>query len=119
MTLYNVHLYREVHLTYESIEADTAEAAAAIAIDQSVGAADDIDDCDGETFVAVIDEAGDDQYQQSVTIDFEGERLRKAAPELLAACQMVVDRWERGDLAEAVRACSVAIAKATEEGRPA
>jgi hypothetical protein len=29
---------------------------------------------------------------------------------LSSACQMVVDRWEKGDLAEAVRACSAAIA---------
>jgi hypothetical protein len=40
-------------------------------------------------------------------------RLIAAAPELLAACRMVVERWERGDLAEAARACSAAITKAT------
>jgi hypothetical protein len=39
--------------------------------------------------------------------------LMTAAPALLAACRMVVDRWERGDLAEAARACSAAIAEAT------
>jgi hypothetical protein len=38
--------------------------------------------------------------------------LIKAAPRLLAACRMVVDRWERGDLAEAARACDAAIAEA-------
>jgi hypothetical protein len=31
---------------------------------------------------------------------------------LLAACRMVVDRWERGDLAEAARTCQRAIAQA-------
>jgi hypothetical protein len=31
----------------------------------------------------------------------------------LNACQMVIDRWERGDLAEAARACQAAIAEAT------
>jgi hypothetical protein len=40
-------------------------------------------------------------------------RLIVAAPNLLAACQMVVTRWERGDLAEAARACHAAIALAT------
>jgi hypothetical protein len=35
--------------------------------------------------------------------------LLAAAPRLLAACRMVVERWERGDLAEAARACSAAI----------
>ena len=33
------------------------------------------------------------------------------APQLLAACRMVVDRWERGDLAEAAQ-CADAIAEA-------
>jgi hypothetical protein len=36
--------------------------------------------------------------------------LIAAAPNLLAACRMVVSRWERGDLAEAARACGAAIA---------
>jgi hypothetical protein len=40
-------------------------------------------------------------------------RVIRAAPALLAACRMVVDRWERGDLAEAARACSAAVAEAT------
>jgi hypothetical protein len=33
-----------------------------------------------------------------------------AVSRLMSACQMVVDRWEKGDLAEAARACSAAIA---------
>jgi hypothetical protein len=32
-----------------------------------------------------------------------------AIPKMLAACQAVVDRWEHGDLAEAVRMCSDAV----------
>jgi hypothetical protein len=35
-----------------------------------------------------------------------------AVSRLLAACRMVVERWESGDLAEAARACSAAIAEA-------
>ncbi len=46
------------------------------------------------------------------------KRLMNAAPKLLAACRMVVDCWERGDLAEAARACSAAIAEATAGRRP-
>ena len=38
--------------------------------------------------------------------------LIAAAPKLLAACRMVVERWERGDLAEAARVCGAAIAQA-------
>jgi hypothetical protein len=89
MTFYNVHLYREIRLTYESIDADTAHAAAAIALDMSVGAADDIDDCDGESFAALVDVAGDENFGQSVAIDFESERLRKAAPDLLEALEWI------------------------------
>ena len=113
MTLYNVHLYREMRLLFERIEAETPEAAAAIARDRLTEDADDIEDCDGDTFAALVDVVGDDQYEHSKIIDFGDERLRKAAPELLAACRMVVDRWERGDLAEAARACSAAIASVT------
>lgn len=39
-----------------------------------------------------------------------GSTNSPAVSQLLSACQMVVDRWEKGDLAEAARACSAAIA---------
>jgi hypothetical protein len=45
-------------------------------------------------------------------------RLIAAAPDLLAACRMVVARWERGDLAEAARACQSAVELATAGGTP-
>lgn len=45
----------------------------------------------------------------------ETRRLLNAAPKLLAACRMVVERWERGDLAEAARACQEAIDEATDD----
>ena len=41
-------------------------------------------------------------------------RLIVAAPALLAACRMVIDRWEHGDLAEAARTCQAAVALATD-----
>lgn len=44
-------------------------------------------------------------------------RLIVAAPDLLAACRMVIDRWEQGDLAEAARACQAAVTLAAD-GRP-
>jgi hypothetical protein len=44
-------------------------------------------------------------------------QLLVAAPNLLAACRMVVTRWENGDLAEAARECHAAVALATD-GRP-
>jgi hypothetical protein len=87
MILYNVYLYREICLTFHRIEADTPEAAAAIASDRTIREADDIDDCDGEDFVALVDVIGDDGFNQSKTIEFAAERLRKAAPALLDALQ--------------------------------
>jgi hypothetical protein len=117
MTICNVHIYREMRLLFRNIEAESLEAAASIARERPTDEADSIDDCDGETFYACVDVQGDEEYEQSRWIDFESERLRKAAPALLAACRMIVDRWEHGDLAEAARACSAAIAEA-EEGVP-
>ncbi len=85
MTQYIVHIYREMKLSYTGIEADTPEAAAATAAGKPTGDADDIDDCDGQDLAALVDTAGDEDYSKSVTIDFEAERQRKAAPKLLAA----------------------------------
>jgi hypothetical protein len=87
MTIYTVHTYREMRLVYEAIEADSHEAAAAIARDRVTEDADEIDDCDGETFAALVDVRGDAEYKLSRIIDFEEERLRKAAPALLVALE--------------------------------
>jgi hypothetical protein len=45
-------------------------------------------------------------------------RLIVAAPILLAACQMIVARWQHGDLAEAARACQAAVESATGGSPP-
>jgi hypothetical protein len=39
-----------------------------------------------------------------------GRTSAPAISRLLSACQMVIDRWEKGDLAEAARACNAAVA---------
>ena len=83
MTTYHVHLYREMRLVFGDIEADTPEMAATIARDKPTNDADAIEDCEGENLAALIDVAGDDEYEQSVIVDFEGERVRIAAPKLL------------------------------------
>lgn len=43
------------------------------------------------------------------------QRLMCAAPDLLQAGQLVIDRWSQGDLAEAVRMLDAAIRKAKGE----
>jgi hypothetical protein len=88
MTIYIVHMYRQMKLRFDGVEADTPEAAAAIARGKPTGEADDIDDCDGEDFAALVDVAGDEEYEQSRTIDFEPERQRKNAPKLLEALKI-------------------------------
>jgi hypothetical protein len=122
MTLYNVHLYREMRLKFERIEASTAEAAAAIARDKPTGDADDLDDCDGETFAALVDVIGDDEYRHSLIIDFEAERLRKAAPGILDALREFIamdeladecGEWKWESLEHAFDMARAAIAKAT------
>ena len=54
------------------------------------------------------------------TADFEtevagpmSEKDASLFAKLLATCQMVVDRWEKGDLAEAARECAEAVQIAT------
>ena len=59
------------------------------------------------------DEDGNDSGEAEANIC-----LMTAAPKLLAACCMVVERWERGDLAEAARTCGSAIADAMTTSSP-
>ena len=94
MPRFNVHIYRELRLLFEGIEADSLAHAAALARDRATSEADEIDDCDGETFSALVDIVGDAQYEQSRMIDFEDERRRRAAPHLLEACHYVQPHLE-------------------------
>jgi hypothetical protein len=126
MTTHNVHIYREMRLTFDGIEADTPEAAAAIARDKPTGDADEIDDCEGITLSALVDVVGDKEYEQSQFIDFEPERRRNAAPGLLAAVvalmpyaesegESLYECWKRdGDLQikDASDRCAAVIANA-------
>ncbi|HJT77878.1 MAG TPA: hypothetical protein VJ739_11815 [Gemmataceae bacterium] len=114
MTLYHVHLYREMRLYFPGIEAETAAEAARIAADRPTEDAAYVEGCDGENLGALIDVAGDNQYEHSVTLDFEAERLRKAARELLGALEEIyrwlTPDWQHSPLGKKAHA---AIAKAT------
>lgn len=124
MTLYNVHIYREMRLYFPGVEADTPEEAARIAADKLTEEAKYTEDCDGENLSALVDVAGDDQFEQSVTIDFEADRLRKAAPQLLEALQraeFLMRRVYEGDhralenLPSAAAQARAVLAKATTD----
>jgi hypothetical protein len=59
------------------------------------------------------DEEGNDSEEARANL-----AVMTAAPDLLAACRMVVSRWERGDLAEAARACQAAVELAMGDSPP-
>ena len=114
MTIYNVHIYREMKLLFDGIEADSPEAAANIARDELTEDADDIDDCDGKTLAALIDVVGDDQFKQSTLIDFDSEAttlrealacLATAAEDLNVAIGGVTDQFD-AERTELQVACS-------------
>jgi hypothetical protein len=64
MTLYNVHIYREMRLYFPRIEAATPEEAANIAGDKPTDNAECIEDCDGDNLAALIDVVGDDEFEK-------------------------------------------------------
>ena len=86
-------------------------------------------DRDGtEDFAVICDADGDDlltsrtfwlpEKDDPVPPTLAFVHLAATAPKLLAACRMVVDRWEKGDLAEAARACQAAIIEAETHAEP-
>jgi hypothetical protein len=62
-------------------------------------------------------EVCDTDGNEAATWQDDDLRLRLAAPDLLAAAEKVVARWEQGDLAEAVRELDAAI-EAAKGGVP-
>jgi hypothetical protein len=118
---YNVHIDREMRLLFEGIEADAPETAAAIAADKPTDDAKLVEDCNGDNLAALVDEAGDEQYERSVMIDFELERQRKAAGKMLAALRAFIEaeaiaeechEWKWENLAHAFRLARDAVADA-------
>ena len=99
MTSYIVHIYRELRLVYGGIEAASHAEAAGRVRDLNAHDADSVDDCDGESFAALVDVAGDQTYERSRIIEFEAECLRKAAPaqaallDLLRYGLLTLTRW--------------------------
>jgi hypothetical protein len=85
MTIFNVHVYREMRLVFEGIEAETHEGAASIARHKPTGDADDIAECEGQNLAALVDVVGDQDFGESRIIDFEPEQKRQAAAKLLDA----------------------------------
>jgi len=65
MTLYNVHIFREMRLLFANIAAATPEEAAKIAADLPTTGAKTVEDCDGTNVAAVVDVVGDKGFAHS------------------------------------------------------
>lgn len=103
--MYNVHIYREMKLRFDGIEADTHETAAGIAREKPTDEANSIEDCEGITLAALVDVVGDEDYGQSRMIDFDEERQRKAAHAMLATLQSLAElrrKWRSQDSDETI-----------------
>jgi hypothetical protein len=103
----------EPAIAYYRVEAEDARTAAR---DWEDGEVKDRDDeaLESEVPCTVRERQPDGTWRIVPPSDWEdgAPAATAAVPRLLAACRMVVDRWERGDLAEAARACGAAIAEA-------
>ncbi len=115
--LNDLHRTRLVHPPFIAaidVEATSLEKAIAIARRRPNQLLDAAEECNRryswDEFAAY-----DKEGSELLRILDEGARLREAGPDLLAACRLVVERWEKGDLAEAVRACASALE--TAEGK--
>ena len=113
MTIHNIHIYREMRLVFAGIEADTPQQAAKIAYERTTSEADRVEDCEGDSLAAVVDTlnaAG--EIESETPVDFTIQRKLDAFHRLLPAAELVLARWETGDLAEAVRMLDDSVAEA-------
>ena len=65
MTIYTVHLYREMRLVYRDIEAGTPQEAARFASAKATDDAETADDCEGLAFSSLVDPEGGDPSDES------------------------------------------------------
>ena len=88
MKTYNVHVYREMRLLFPGIVARTAVEAATLAAEMPSGAAEALEDCDGENLAALVGVIGRDECKQSWMIDFDP--VRAIVPDLLTALELAL-----------------------------
>jgi hypothetical protein len=106
-------------IAYYEVEAENARAAAENWSDGDFYDRDD-EALDTEGPTIVRERQPDGTWRRVPSSEWEDEppSVAAVAPQLLAACRMVVERWEHGDLVEAARACSAAIAEAEKAAPP-
>lgn len=98
----------------KTIEADSPEAAMAelkrlVEEDDFICNNQSFDDSDGPTNLTVYEYPAFEVVAEEL---HPSAKLAGAAPGLLAAAELVMARWQSGDLAEAVRALAAAVAEA-------
>jgi hypothetical protein len=86
MPEYKVHVYREMRIVFDNIEADSIEAAADIAASKHFDDRDDFSDCEGENLYALVDYAP----HEGTVINFEGGRLLDNGSKLITLCNKLL-----------------------------
>jgi hypothetical protein len=76
MTIYNVHLYREMRLYFPGISAASHQEAAIVAADKRTDDAETIGDCDGTSIAALVDVEGDCEFENTQLIDFKENKMQ-------------------------------------------
>jgi hypothetical protein len=117
MNTYTVHFRSDRNYADHDIEADTPEQALAVA--RQLCECGDIyheaffDYYDGWAPINEI-EACDEEGSPLATWYDDDMRLRLAAPDLLTAAEKVLDRWQNGDIGEAIHELAVAVEAAKD-----
>jgi len=121
MTEYRVYLRSDIQWTMRKFKARSPQHALKLARRLADERFDDLDFEDYDPSSCPINEIGvcDDQGNELAVWFDDDLRLRLAARDLLEAAEKVVARWERGDLAEAVRELNEAVTRAKGAARPA
>jgi hypothetical protein len=111
MTTYTVYFRTDAQFASHDIEADTPQQALALARELDAARELWFDPYDSIMPVNKIVVSDPDGEEVADWLD-DDLHLRLAAQDLLDAAELVVARWECGDLADAVRGLDAAIAKA-------
>jgi hypothetical protein len=117
MITYSVYFRTDRNYAYHDIKADTPEQALALA--RQLRESGDIyheasfDRYDGHAPINEIEVCHEDDEGLAVWQD-DDLLLRLAAPDLLAAAQKILDRWQNGDIGETIHELAIAVEAARE-----
>jgi hypothetical protein len=87
MPTYHVHVYREMRVKFNGIEAESPEKAASVASGRCTEQADEVEDCQGMDLSALVDLQGDEEFTESRVVDFRDLKRLAASKEMLTALE--------------------------------